>query len=629
MRHNVCRLFLCTMLIVALAGCAGVKTHGENPMDAGWWESPDDSSSKKAEAALGIERFSMYVMMRDGVKLAVDVYLPRNRKPGDKFPVILLQTRYWRTIDFRWPFTLFFKTPDELTRIVNSGYALVRLDARGSGASFGHRPCPWSVDEIRDGGEVVDWIITQPWAKPKVGAVGGSYEGTAAEFLLVNNHPAVKFVAPLFSVYDVYTDIAFPGGIHLEWFTKVWQEGNRAMDTNRPEDAIWFAQAVTTGVPPVDDDPDGELLARAIKEHEDNYHVHDEAMQIVYRDDRSPGGIHMDDFSPHSFQERIAASKTPIYSYSGWFDGGYAHAAVKRYLTVKNPGSRLILGPWDHGGDDHFRPFDKPVKSKFDHVDYLLRFFDYYLKGKDTGIENEPPVHYYTMVEDVWKSAQSWPPASSAIPARLDENGLLTLNADKNITPGEDEYKVDPTAGTGDTSRWNCLAIDVATNYPDRKKQDLKLQVYTSPPLDADMEVTGHPIADLFIRADRDDAQVFVYLEDVDENGRVSYVTEGMFRAVHRKIGTGRPLYNTPTPYHSFNRADAMPLVPGEVAQLRFDLNPVSYLFKKGHRIRVAIAGADKDHFRALPGPEPTIRFQRGIKNASAVILPVVEKNKP
>ncbi len=100
-------------------------------------------------------------------------------------------------------------------RFLAKGYAWVSIDVRGSGASFGHRRYSHSPEEIQDGAEIVDWIFHQPWSNGQVGALGISYSGASAELLLANQHPAVKAVAPMFSGFDLYPKIAFPGGIHL------------------------------------------------------------------------------------------------------------------------------------------------------------------------------------------------------------------------------------------------------------------------------------------------------------------------------------------------------------------------------------------------------------------------------
>jgi len=607
-------IFLLTMLFaIVLYGCA---TTAGPLLDTAWWT----AQPPPARLYHGVVKRSIYLTMRDGVKIAADVYLPRDLRPGEKLPAILSQTRYWRSVHLYFPIPMY----REINRIVEHGYALVRTDVRGSGASFGSIPYPWSPDEVRDGAQAVDWIIAQPWSDGKVGAAGGSYEGTTAEFLLTTQHPNVLAIAPMFSLFDVYADIAYPGGILLEGFTKIWQRGNRILDLNRPQDFAWWLPLLTSGIQPVDEDHDGRLLAQAIRQHANNINVHEAASELTFRDDVSAQGFSPDRFSPHSFIAELAATGKPIYSYSGWLDGGYSHAAIKRWLTVRTPGSRLTLGPWDHGGDDQYRPFAAPVKAKFDHIGELLRFFDHYLKGADNGIDREPPVRYFTLGDDVWKAAENWPPPAEQTTFYFHDAHVLDPAAPW-LSEQYDEQRVDLTATTGHLARWNSLAEETAVQYPDRAERDRHLLCYNSGPLPGDLEVTGHPWVVLFVSSTATDGEFFTYLEDVDEQGRVSYVTEGMLRALHRRLSTAPPPYRSPVPFHhSYLRADGQPLVPGEVAELRFDLLPISYVFKKGHAIRVAIACADADHFLVLPAEPPTIRVHRDSQHASGVVLPLV-----
>lgn len=200
---------------------------------------------------------SRYLTMRDGIRIAVNLYLPTHRPAGARMPAIINQTRYYRAMELRQlaraamrgkPFHHIPSTVACRRRFVGAGYAWVDVDVRGSGASFGHRVCEWSPDEIRDGAEVVDWIIRQPWSDGAVGALGSSYSGGAAELLLVNRHPAVRAVAPRFSPFDAYSDIAFPGGVRARWFTETWGRYNAALDRNAPWDAAgWWVRLFVTG----------------------------------------------------------------------------------------------------------------------------------------------------------------------------------------------------------------------------------------------------------------------------------------------------------------------------------------------------------------------------------------------
>ena len=575
---------------------------------------------------------SRYLTMRDGVKIAISIYLPSSIKDGVGIPTMLHQTRYWRSFAYRWPLSMIKESmPRGLMgtyakRFLANGYAWVDVDVRGSGASFGNRPYAYTPEEIKDGVEIVEWITRQPWSNGKVGALGISYGGAAAELLLVNQHPAVKAVAPLFSGFDLYSEIAFPGGIHLTWFTKTWTYINSQLDQNNLPFAGWMSKLFIRGVEPVANDSGDSLLIQALQEHRSNWSPHKEALGITFRDDVPPSQVtsNIDELSSRRYVKEIAQSGAAIYSYSGWFDGGYQLAAIKRHLTYHNPSNRLILGPWDHGGKRNISPFSEGP-SHFDHQGELLKFFDYHLKGFDTGINSEAPIHYFTMGEEQWKSTATWPPLATRHSYYLGSQHDLTQNSPE-VNTGSDQYEVDTAAGTGHQSRWDTLVgKPLANPYPDRTIQDDKLLWYTSPSLEQDIEVTGHPMLTLFLSSTTTDAAVFAYLEDVDGQGNVTYVTEGELRTLHRQLRDSLTEPLPALPHRTFKRRDALPLQKGEVAKLVFDFLPTSYQFKQGHRIRLALAGADKDHFAMVSKSRPTFTIFHTRLYSSHLDLPVVQ----
>jgi putative CocE/NonD family hydrolase len=580
-----------------------------------------------------VEYSSFYLPMRDGVRIATDLYLPAGLSADAKIPAILYQTRYIRAMEYKWPFSMWRKGSrrhETIEHFVRHGYAWVSIDARGSGASFGTRPHPWSPDEVKDGAELVDWIVRQPWSDGKVGAFGTSYTGTTSEFLLVNQHPAVKATAPRFALFDAYTDIAFPGGVHQTWFTEKWAAGNLAIDTNTIADKYGAkVKMMVRGIRPVDADGDRSMLAAALEDHRENYDVHEEALRMDFRDDPAPSGYGTTDtFSPHCFADDVEASGAAVYSYSGWYDGAYQHSAIKRHMTLESP-KKLTIGPWEHGGRQQISPWRASPEPEFDHDAEMLRFFDHHLKGIDNGIMEEKPVHYFTMGEEKWKAADRWPQDHEVRTFYFGAGGGLA-EARPTGEAGMDAYVVDYGAGTGHAARWNSLTGPrggLLFGYPDRKERDEKLLTYTSAPLPEDMEVTGHPVVKLYVSSTAEDGNFFAYLEEVDPSGDVIYVTEGQLRAIHRKLSEGERPYPGVIPHRTFEKEDAMPLVPGEVAELVFDLLPTSYLFKKGSSVRVALAGADKDHFELRrEEPAPTLTFHRNRAHASLIELPVVPR---
>ena len=402
---------------------------------------------------------------------------------------------------------------------------------------------------------------------------------------------------------------------------------NNRLDNNELPFAGWIGNLLVRGVRPVDYDSDERLLALAVQDHRHNWSPYQEASGLTFRDDPPPSGQvpSIDSISPRKYVDQIARSGAAIFSYSGWFDGGYQLAAIRRHLFHHHPGHKLVLGPWDHGGKRRISP-DFLGPSRFDHAGELLKFFDFYLKGRETGIQQTASIRYYTMGEERWKTADQWPPDSTPIKVFLQQGGTLSEQSPALESP-PDHYQVDRNAGTGNQSRWDTLVgISLENPYPDRKDRDKKLLLYTSDPLPENVEVTGHPVVTIYLSSTTPDTNLFVYLEDVTPEGEVHYVTEGELRALHRRWHTTSPSNDAilPIPFRSFQRADAAPLTPGEVVPLTLPLFPTSYQFKQGHRLRLALAGADQDHFQILDGPPSVWEVWHTPERPSYLVLPVV-----
>jgi len=612
----------------------------------------------------GLTTKSLYLTMRDGVKIAVDVVLHKNLPASARIPTLMYQTRYWRAQEIRTPFKWFQKPAPFLRFLASYGYALVLVDVRGTGASFGSWPGPWSKDEVMDGSDIVDWIVSQPWSNGKVGAICVSYVGATAEFLAVDNHPAVKAVVPRFSEFDLYTNIPFPGGVFNDWFIKAWASVDGFLDKNNVKEMMTYvtrllseAEASFTegqlpkgfrllpntsalkmgrfavkGVKPTDSDKGRLLLKEAIQAHANNGDVYKLAQGYDFRDDVRMIGdkeFSIDDLSIHHFKEEIQRSKVAMYVWGSWFDAAIADGVIKRFLTYSNP-LRAVIGPWNHGAVYHASPY-LPVGTPVDpslKKQWLecLRFLDYYLKDKEDSGMPEKVLIYYTLGEEKWKTTRVWPPERNTTQRwYLAANNTLSQSAPKTKS-GADTYTVDFEATTGKANRWHTQ-LGFAVVYADRAKEDRRLLTYTSSPLAEDTEITGYPIVTLYVASTATDGAFFVYLEDIDETGKVTYITEGQLRAIHRKVSTDPPPYNLLVPYHSFKKKDAMPLTPNEIAELSFGLLPTSVLIKREHKIRVAIAGHDRDTFVRIPAEgTPTITVARNKVNASFIDLPIVQK---
>jgi len=593
-------------------------------------------------------RVSKYLPMRDGTKIAIEVFLPDDEAP-ETIPAMLHQTRYFRSVEVtsrlaRRLEPSFNMVHHTRTRFLEAGYAWIDVDVRGSGASTGVRPCPWSPDEVTDSAQVVDWIVAQPWSNGAVGATGISYAGTTAEMLLTQRHPAVKAIAPRFSLFDVYTDVMSPGGVPLRWFTDLWNQVNTAFDAaeydkvvgivtrlfiqslsaggrdpRTPRFASWTARLdspmleamvrglvrfLGAGIRPVDK----ALLAAAVEEHLENYDVHEQAGNIEFRDDLVAGAEAFDHlsswsaiegsvgrFSPHSYQEDIKASGAAIYSFTGWYDGAYPFASIKRHLTTQSPGGRLIIGPWEHGGHLCVSPHSKERLSGFDHEAELLAFFDHHLKGAPAP--ETPSVRYFTMGEEKWKSADTWPPPGAHTQALYFSSGRR-LSAQAPAEEHTEEFDLPTDTTTGGAARWRSyIGPHHFIGYPDRARQTKGVARWISEPLSCDIEVTGHPIVNLWLSARAGDGDLFVYLEEMMD-AEPTYVTEGMLRVAHHPKASGPGPYNTPLPFwRSYRREDALDLPASGGAEVSVALLPTSYMFRKGASISIVLTGADIDNF--------------------------------
>ena len=544
---------------------------------------------------------SFYLTMRDGVKIAVQLVLPKDLPADKKIPAILTMTRYWRAQQGGQPNAF----------LPSHGYATVFVDARGTGASFGVWKAPFSQDEVKDYSEVVNWIVSQPWSNGKVGAIGSSYTGNTALWLASTKNPAVKAVIPRHYEFDLFAETPYPGGLLTDWLIKTWNEGNRQLDTN-------------PGVRLVDEDTDQKLYNEATKQRAENIDVYAAALRTTFRDDRA-FGFTLDDLSVHSYSTSIEKSNVAINNWGGWFDASTADAVIKSFLTLKNY-QRAVIGPWNHGATQNASPYQTAASQRVMLQFEFLRFFDHYLKGVDTGLDNERRLFYFTVGEERWKVTDKWPVAGTTVTSwYFNENNSLGTNKPAG-NAAEDRYTVNFDTTTGAKNRWHTQ-VGGEVVYPDRAEEDKKLLTYTSAPLNAGVEITGHPVVSLFVTSTHTDGAFFVYLEEIDENGKVTYITEGELRALHRRVSSEQAATKLPVPYHSFLKKDALPLKPGEIAELRFALQPISVLVKKGHRLRVAIAGHDKDTFIRIPAEgTPTISVQRNSRGLSRIELPIIKR---
>ena len=601
-----------------------------------WTVSPADylAARPKTETG-GIARRSVYVAARDGVRLAVDVHLPAGGEATPR-PAIVLFTPYYRR------FRLNDGAPAQTEAspsyavyrdfFVPYGYAVVIVDVRGTGASFGAREGFRSPAERLDYHDVVDWIARQPWSDGRVGITGISYVGAAADFAASTGHPAIRAVMPTFSVWDTWGDMFYPGGLLYTGMLGGYGRMIEALDLDRRDvlqEFPYFAGPHYAGPAPVDDDPEGHEAAAAVAEHAANFDTTAFVTQLTARDAAfaHDPAFRATTVAPRTYLDGIPAS-LPHYGVSGWMDGAaYTNGAAGRFNALPNPDKRLLLGPWDHGARTNVSPARGGARPRFEMHAETLRFFDQHLAGRDTGLPAEKPVHYFTMIEEAWKAAEQWPPAEAAPQTWYLAEGTA-LAGEPPAAAGADRYRTDQGIGTGRNTRYERIAGQpVEEYYGDWHGRDRRMATWTSPPLDRATEVTGHPVARIWLASEAEDAGIILYLEDVGPDGHTRYVTEGCLRALYRRTAPPPADYPHVGPWHPMGVADAELLRPGEPALLEIQLMPTSWLFGAGHRIRLALAAADRDHLARVPfGRSPLLTILREPARASSMELPVVPR---
>lgn len=574
----------------------------------------------------GLRRnYSLYVTMRDRVRLAVDVWLPADYRAGERLPVLMRSTRYWRavqpTLELRLRVLLHLAPPDALFAqqdkyFSKKRFVLVVSDMRGTGASEGDRYAEYSPDEIADLNELASWAASQPWSNGHVGSYGNSYEGNTAELTAISGNPVVRAKAPLYDDFDTMAGLARPGGVYDRGMMDAWSQWVLELDRNvlcRVSDPkgwrCWAHRLLQHEVKRTDDDRDGRQLA-AILSKRKNPPLIQSLGSSMFRDDvfaTTRGPMNLAQITPYGLRTQIEASHVPMMVWCGWMDAATADGALNRYRNFSNP-QVVVIGAFTHGGGHGTDPllgnFDPPNPPPEEQWRMQADFFDGLLRG-ETQSSIDPHIDYYTMGEGLWHSTKVWPPAGLQTQRLYFAVGRRLDNIAPNAEADADTYRVDYRATSGRHSRWLTQLGGAYVNFGDRAGEDATLLTYTGDPLTSDTEITGTPVLTMELASSASDGAVHAYLEDVSPEGRVTYLTEGIIRLINRETTKAVLPYEPLGPRHSYLRSDAAPMPPNQPQRVEFGMFSTSVLLRRGHRIRVALAGADRDNFELIPGGDP------------------------
>ena len=524
----------------------------------------------------------VYVKMRDGVRVAVDIYRPDQE---GKFPALLAKSNYGKGVQAikmpsQPPGTPLYLPPIEAGNpefLVANGYVHVIADSRGCGHSEGEYLGWMSKKESEDGYDLIEWIAQQPWCDGKVGMVGISYFGTIQFMVAAEQPPHLKAIMPWNAVVDTYREASHHGGILQTFFLYSYHT------------RLALKQAASVAMKEMPVDKFKELTER-LKNNSD-YGMYPELYNIIDNPTMVPNFfdyiVHETDgpfYWERSCYDKFDRIKIPFYTRSGW----WAYAHMHLYGTF-----------WSYNGINAPKKMciDKPiVEDRPMNLEYnkeVVRWYDHWLKGKDTGIMKEPPITIYVMGKNEWRYEREWPLARTRwTKLHLKTRGMLIFE-ETNIPGRELSHQPDESL--------ECP--DVFVQQPLNETTKVESVTYLTRPLRRDIEVTGPMALYLYASIDQEDTNWMVSLRDISPDNSERELSKGFLKASHRSLDSSK---SKPwEPYHPHRKPERV--VPGEIYEYAIALAPISNLFKAGHKMKLDVFSMDHSMSRDWKAAPSTI----------------------
>ena len=499
------------------------------------------------------------IPMRDGVTLTADLYRDDTVKEA---PVILTRTPYDRT-----------KQKGTGERWAKAGFIFIAQDCRGKFGSAGDF-APYN-NEGQDGYDTIEWITRQSWCSGRVGMMGGSYVGAVQWQAAAENPPGLAAIAPQATWSSFYRNLYLGGSVRLSLIAG-WIAGN----SPKPE-----------GAKPNDFN---KALLRLPLGEVDSAIGWEMPWLDAFLTHPQPDGF----WTRLDLTSRLPELQLPALHVVGYYDY-FSRESVDNFMIMQKQArdektrqqQRLILGPWDHGtvGKTKVADVEFGPEAAVDLFAIQLDWFDRHLKQDPAALAKPfPPVRYFSMGDDVWQDAQSWPPdgfketpfflRSDGKANTRKGNGRLTREA-PNQDETADTFRADPANPTPSTPITEARPIKAAVWGPvDQSAIEDRddVLVYTSEPMTAPLTFAGNAEAKLHVSTDTPDADWAVKLIDVHPDGFAQNIARGILRGRYR---------------NSLLKPELMQ--PGQVYEITVDLGPVAATIAKGHQLRVDISGAD------------------------------------
>lgn len=519
-----------------------------------------DTQPEKTPADYEIDLTEVRIPMPDGVHLFGCLWLPASALSGERVPVLFKFDPYAAPCRMGEPFESYAK----------AGYAVVYVHVRGTGLSQGVFPKrEYSEQELEDAVHTIDWLSRQEWSTGNVGMFGESWSGFNALQVAMRKPPALKAIVAAVASENLY------------------HEGDRFSD-GIPVFSDWTIIADTRLIYiPSAADPfdEGTLRDRFDRE----------PWSLMYLRHQSDG-----EFWRH--RQRLDVNPdlltVPTMMIGGWYDG-YRSAVLRALKHMRAP-FKAIVGPWDHC-------MTVPAPEA-ELIDATVRWCDFWLKGVDNGVLEEPAIHVYmrrphtpgprtAAVPGEWRGVLDWPPKGY-------REQKLYLTSDRSLRTKADEVATHrlryvPTSGVQAGIWWG-------DPMPDQRPADAYSLIYESKPLEHELQLLGQPHATLHTASSAPLANWMIRFLDVAPDGTTTLITGAARNGSHRHAST-----------------HPEPLTPGEAVSLDIPLHFTSWIFEPGHRIRVAISNALWPMF--WPSPYPMITdLNVGPGQESYISLPIV-----
>ena len=518
-----------------------------------------------------VERRS-WIPMEDGVRLAASLFLPDSAEAGGPVPVVL------EALPYRKDDATASDRPEYERLCGEYGYAVARVDLRGTGSSEGVATDEYPASEQADLCQVIAWLAAQPWSTGSVGMYGTSYSGFNSLQVAAERPPALKAVVAIYASDDRYTDDVHYTGGALKLLDLVdYPLYMVALNALPPVPAIagpdwrerWRARV--EGLEP--------WLLRWLEEQADGPYWRQGSLRPAY--------------------ERIAC---PTMLVAGWADG-YRNATFRMLERLRAP-ARLLFGPWSHMAIDTSLP-----GPRIDLVPEMVRWWDRWLRGRRNGVDEAPPVTVFVRhatrpapdldeVAGSWRDEPVWPPERA-------RSLTLPLSGAAPASGGVDRLAVRADVGS---AAWISCAGHLPFGQPDDQRSDDAWSLVYDWELDEELEILGHPRLAVRVGSSAPVAFLSAKLCDVFPDGTSALVARGFLNLAQRR-----------------SRTDPEPMRPGVVEAVEVELDATSWVFPAGHRLRLSLAGTDWPNL--VPPPAPvTLTVER---DGSALTLPALDGPGP